>query len=126
MSQVHGIIRRSSSFNTGRIEHLYGDRHAHTDNSKCPFYTACVWLLYRKEPFEVSSLTFCTFCLGEYTTQIVLLKLSAHPCKWGMQILDLADSVKSTGTTTPVAVEISPLSFWQPITLSERLKDVYV
>lgn len=25
--QVHGIIRRSSSFNTYRIEHLYHDRH---------------------------------------------------------------------------------------------------
>jgi len=25
--EVHGIIRRSSSFNTGRIEHLYRDRH---------------------------------------------------------------------------------------------------
>ncbi|KAF9133368.1 hypothetical protein BGX30_012307, partial [Mortierella sp. GBA39] len=25
--QVHGIIRRSSSFNTGRIEHLYKDAH---------------------------------------------------------------------------------------------------
>ena len=25
--QVHGIIRRSSSFNTGRIDHLYRDRH---------------------------------------------------------------------------------------------------
>ena len=24
---VHGIIRRSSSFNTGRIEHLYRDKH---------------------------------------------------------------------------------------------------
>ncbi len=24
---VHGLIRRSSSFNTGRIEHLYRDRH---------------------------------------------------------------------------------------------------
>ena len=28
---VHGLIRRSSSFNTGRIEHLYQDRHT----SKC-------------------------------------------------------------------------------------------
>jgi GDPmannose 4,6-dehydratase len=26
--QVHGLIRRSSSFNTGRIEHLYQDPHA--------------------------------------------------------------------------------------------------
>lgn len=24
---VHGVIRRSSSFNTGRIEHLYQDPH---------------------------------------------------------------------------------------------------
>jgi GDPmannose 4,6-dehydratase len=26
-AQVHGIIRRSSSFNTGRIDHIYRDRH---------------------------------------------------------------------------------------------------
>lgn len=25
--EVHGIIRRSSSFNTGRLEHLYQDPH---------------------------------------------------------------------------------------------------
>ena len=25
--EVHGLIRRSSSFNTGRIDHLYQDRH---------------------------------------------------------------------------------------------------
>ena len=25
--QVHGIIRRSSSFNTGRLHHLYEDQH---------------------------------------------------------------------------------------------------
>lgn len=28
--EVHGIIRRSSSFNTGRIEHLYADPHSST------------------------------------------------------------------------------------------------
>jgi GDPmannose 4,6-dehydratase len=27
---VHGIIRRSSSFNTNRIEHLYADKHEKT------------------------------------------------------------------------------------------------
>ena len=26
--EVHGLIRRSSSFNTGRIEHLYQDPHS--------------------------------------------------------------------------------------------------
>lgn len=25
---VHGIVRRSSSFNTGRIEHMYRDKHS--------------------------------------------------------------------------------------------------
>ena len=29
---VHGIIRRSSSFNTGRIEELYQDPHVDTRN----------------------------------------------------------------------------------------------
>ncbi len=27
--EVHGLIRRASSFNTGRIEHLYHDPHEH-------------------------------------------------------------------------------------------------
>ena len=30
--QVHGIIRRSSSFNTGRIDHLYQDPHKENVN----------------------------------------------------------------------------------------------
>ena len=29
---VHGIIRRSSSFNTGRIDHLYQDPHIKNRN----------------------------------------------------------------------------------------------
>ena len=32
--QVHGIIRRSSTFNTGRILHLYADRASHTAGSE--------------------------------------------------------------------------------------------
>ena len=32
--QVHGIIRRSSSFNTGRIEHLYADPKSHSGGCK--------------------------------------------------------------------------------------------
>ena len=29
--EVHGIIRRSSSFNTGRIAHLYDDPNSHRE-----------------------------------------------------------------------------------------------
>ena len=33
--EVHGLIRRSSSFNTGRIDHIYEDRHnTGANNSK--------------------------------------------------------------------------------------------
>lgn len=32
--QVHGIIRRSSTFNTGRILHLYANRASHTAGSE--------------------------------------------------------------------------------------------
>jgi len=35
--QVHGIVRRSSSFNTGRIEHLYKNPQAHIEGSKTLF-----------------------------------------------------------------------------------------
>ncbi|XDV42162.1 hypothetical protein PO909_010882 [Leuciscus waleckii] len=31
--EVHGILRRSSSFNTGRIEHLYHNPQTHTEGS---------------------------------------------------------------------------------------------
>lgn len=27
--EVHGLVRRSSSFNTGRIDHIYQDPHVH-------------------------------------------------------------------------------------------------
>jgi len=30
--KVHGVIRRSSSFNTGRIDHLYQDPHSKSKN----------------------------------------------------------------------------------------------
>ena len=33
--EVHGIIRRSSSFNTARIDHIYRDRHEVYTFEKC-------------------------------------------------------------------------------------------
>ena len=36
--QVHGIIRRSSSFNTSRIEHLYKDKVNHKGGGKLALY----------------------------------------------------------------------------------------
>jgi GDPmannose 4,6-dehydratase len=33
--EVHGIIRRASSFNTGRIDHIYQDPTSPTSASTC-------------------------------------------------------------------------------------------
>jgi hypothetical protein len=38
--EVHGVIRRSSSFNTGRIDHIYQDPHV--DNARLTCTTA-IW-----------------------------------------------------------------------------------
>ena len=36
--EVHGIIRRSSTFNTSRIDHLYRDRHEVCNNHQSKKY----------------------------------------------------------------------------------------
>ena len=36
--EVHGIIRRSSSFNTGRIAHLYEDPNSHREGKMILHY----------------------------------------------------------------------------------------
>ena len=36
--EVHGIIRRSSSFNTGRIAHLYDDPNSHKEGKMVLHY----------------------------------------------------------------------------------------
>ena len=56
--QVHGVIRRSSSFNTERIDHLYRDPHEqqvklflhHADLSES---SRLVRLVYEIQPDEV-------------------------------------------------------------------------
>lgn len=57
--QVHGIVRRSSSFNTGRIEHLYKNPQAHTEGSKL---------------FSVSKLFLC-----KVFSSVILLKAHHTP-----------------------------------------------
>ncbi|MEA2493356.1 MAG: GDPmannose 4,6-dehydratase [Thermoleophilaceae bacterium] len=56
--EVHGVVRRSSSFNTGRIDHLYRDPHesdvrlfTHYGDLSDP--VALTHLLYRLQPDEI-------------------------------------------------------------------------
>ena len=78
--EVHGIIRRSSSFNTGRIEHLYRDPHepevrlfTHYGDLSDP--VALTRLLDRIEPDEIYNLgaqshVGVSFGIPEYTFDI--------------------------------------------------------
>lgn len=77
---VHGLIRRSSSFNTGRIEHLYKDKHSKatrlfleygdlTDSSNL------VELVSRIKPDEIYNLAAqshvkVSFEMSEYTANV--------------------------------------------------------
>jgi GDPmannose 4,6-dehydratase len=78
---VHGIIRRSSSFNTARIEHLYSDRFTHAEGRMKLHYgdltdsTNLVKLIYETQPTEVYNLgaqshVKISFDLAEYTAEV--------------------------------------------------------
>lgn len=78
---VHGIVRRSSSFNTQRIEHLYSDRLTHAEGLMKLHYgdltdsTNLVKLIYEIQPDEVYNLgaqshVKISFDLAEYTAEV--------------------------------------------------------
>jgi GDPmannose 4,6-dehydratase len=81
--EVHGIIRRSSSFNTGRISHLYQDPHVNGVSLFLHYgdlsdSTNLVKLLYILRPDEVYNLAAqshvkVSFEMPEYTGDITAL-----------------------------------------------------
>ncbi|KAK3603889.1 hypothetical protein CHS0354_042899 [Potamilus streckersoni] len=79
--EVHGIIRRSSSFNTGRIQHLYADPRSHREGSMHLHYgdltdsTCLVKIVSQVRPTEVYNLgaqshVKVSFELAEYTANV--------------------------------------------------------
>ena len=78
--EVHGIIRRASTFNTGRLEHLYADPHANQTALKLHYgdlsdASALARLIARVEPDEIYNLAAqshvrVSFDCPEYTTDI--------------------------------------------------------
>lgn len=78
--EVHGVIRRSSSFNTGRIEHLYRDPHesgarlfSHYGDLSDP--VALTRLIYQLQPHEIYNLgaqshVRVSFDIPEYTFDV--------------------------------------------------------
>lgn len=79
--QVHGIIRRSSSFNTGRIRHLYEDSKIHSCGRMQLHYgdltdsTCLVKIISQVQPDEIYNLgaqshVKVSFDLAEYTGNV--------------------------------------------------------
>ena len=97
--EVHGIVRRSSSFNTDRIDHLYRDPHEtgvqlfthHGDLSDSVSLTK---LLYEVQPDEIYHLgaqshVRVSFDIPEYTFDIT-----------GAGTLRILDAIRESGITT--------------------------
>lgn len=80
---VHGLIRRASTFNTDRIEHLYKDPHESSANLRLHYFDLTSGdqisgLLYDLRPDEIYHLgaqshVQVSFQLPEYTTDVIAL-----------------------------------------------------
>uniref|UniRef100_A0A672FK99 GDP-mannose 4,6-dehydratase n=1 Tax=Salarias fasciatus TaxID=181472 RepID=A0A672FK99_SALFA len=100
--EVHGIMRRSSSFNTGRIEHLYQNPQTHTEGNMKLHYgdltdsTCLVKIINQVKPTEIYNLgaqshVKISFELAEYTANVD-----------GVGTLRLLDAIKTCGLTHSV------------------------
>lgn len=95
--EVHGIIRRSSSFNTGRIAHLYDDPNSHTEGKMVLHYgdlidgSCLVKIISEVRPCEIYNLAAqshvkVSFEMPEYTAEVV-----------AVGTLRLLDAIKTCG-----------------------------
>lgn len=71
--EVHGVIRRSSSFNTGRIDHIYDKLSLYYGDVTDPI--SCDSIIYKIKPDEIymlaaQSFVKCSFETPLYTTQV--------------------------------------------------------
>jgi GDPmannose 4,6-dehydratase len=97
--EVHGLVRRSSSFNTGRIDHLYRDPHEQGVRLVLHFgdlteSSRLAKLVYEIQPDEVYHLgaqshVRVSFDTPEYTSDAV-----------GMGTVRLLEAIRETGVST--------------------------
>src|SRR5476651_440917 len=97
--EVHGLMRRSSTFSTARIEHLYRDPH----NQERPFYlhygdlsdsSSLIHTLTQVKPDEVYNLgaqshVKVSFEMPEFTAEVT-----------GLGTIRLLEAIRDTGVKT--------------------------
>ena len=96
---VHGLKRRSSSFNTGRIDHLYQDPHVHGVHLFLHYGDLAdsvnlVKLLYDLKPDEIYHLgaqshVRVSFDIPEYTADVT-----------GVGTIRILEAIRETGVNT--------------------------
>lgn len=94
--EVHGIIRRASTFNTGRIDHLYKDPHINGVRLFLHYgdiadSTNLIKLLYRIQPDEIYHLAAqshvrVSFDIPEYTGDVT-----------GLSTIRILEAIRETG-----------------------------
>src|SRR5262250_687513 len=94
--EVHGIVRRASTFNTGRIEHLYQDPHINDVRLFLHYgdiadSTNLIKLLYRVQPDEIYHLAAqshvrVSFDIPEYTGDVT-----------GLGTIRILEAIRETG-----------------------------
>jgi GDPmannose 4,6-dehydratase len=99
--EVHGIVRRSSSFNTERIDHLYRDPHEKgvrlfTHHGDLADPVSLTHLIYRLQPDEIYNLgaqshVMVSYGIPEYTFDVT-----------GAGMLRVLDAVRESGVETRV------------------------
>lgn len=97
--EVHGIIRRASTFNTGRIDHLYKDPHINGVHLFLHYgdiadSTNLIKLLYRIKPDEVYHLAAqshvrVSFDIPEYTGDVT-----------GLSTIRILEAIRETGVAS--------------------------
>ncbi len=97
--EVHGIIRRASTFNTSRIDHLYQDPHINGVHLFLHYgdisdSTNLIKLLYRLQPDEIYHLAAqshvrVSFDIPEYTADVT-----------GVSTVRLLEAVREAGIST--------------------------
>jgi GDPmannose 4,6-dehydratase len=97
--EVHGVIRRASTFNTGRIDHLYADPHVNGVSFFLHYgdmsdSTNLIKLLYRLQPDEIYHLAAqshvrVSFDIPEYTGDVS-----------GLGTIRILEALRETGIKT--------------------------
>ena len=97
--EVHGMIRRSSSFNTGRIDHLYRDPHEHDVNLFLHYgdltdASQLARLMRKIQPDEIYNLAaqshvMVSFDQAEYTGDVT-----------GLGVTRLLEAIRESGLDT--------------------------